>query len=195
MRARLAAASLHLLRSGPTRRPRPGRIAKKLHAARHSQLRRRKRMAVAGKLNKRNRSPRRIARSNRRTPPRRAKKRTRRERPARPGAGKSNPQKPRPLAPPNSHRRSFAPRHRTRLAQHLHLHEEYFRIPNQKFPRRQPASRNRGRTPRHSRILTRKTVPWLERRHQHLRLALLLARHFLPPATDQRIEMPRPHPR
>ena len=34
----------------------------------------------------------------------------------------------------------------------------------------------------------------LERRHQHLRLALLLARNFLPPTPHQRIQMSRPHP-
>ncbi len=129
-----------------------------------------------------------------RTPPRRAKERTRRQRPARPGARKSNPQKPRPLAPPNSHRRSLPPRQRTRLAQHLHLHEKHFRIPDPQFPGRQPASCHRGSSPSNRRILSGKAVPRLERRHQHLRLALLLARNFLPPTPHQRIEVPRPNP-
>ena len=59
---------------------------------------------------------------------RRAKKRACGERPARRRAGKSNPQEPRALAAPDSHRRRLASRQRTRLAQYLHVHEKHFRI-------------------------------------------------------------------
>src|SRR5580658_808775 len=194
MCSRLAPPSLHLLRSRPARRPRPRRIAKKLHPNRNLELRRRKRMAVAREPDKRDRSPRRIPESNRRTPPHSPKERTRRERLARPSARKSSPQKSRPLAPPNSHRRRLPPRQRTRLAQHLHLHQKHLRILDQKFPQRQSFSCNRSSPPSNSRILARKTVPRLERRHQHLRLPLVLTRNFLPSATNQRIQMPRPHP-
>ena len=118
--------------------------------------------------------------------PRRAEKGTRRERPARCRAGKSNPQEPCPLAAPDAYRRRLTPRHRTRLAQHLHFHEEPLRVADPQFSGRESRGRNRRRASRDRRIVAGKAVSRLERGHQHFRAAFLSAGNVFPPAAHQR---------
>ena len=80
----------------------------------------------------------------------------------------------------------------TWLAEHVHVHEEPFRIADSNLSRRDTGSGDRGGEAVDRGIVDRKAISGMERGDQHIGVAFLSAGHLFPAVTDEREQVPGP---
>src|SRR5487761_1226686 len=144
-------------------------------------------MGVAANFNSRYRSASGKRQSDGRISPRRNRKAYRGENFNWHRARQSDPQKPHAVAPAGAHGCGYAPGARAWLAEHVHANEKHRGVADREAWRR-IADRDRATVDR--RIVARETVSRLERRHQHIRFAFVLAGNIFSPASHERAQMP-----